>query len=630
LQDEIDGSGRAPNCELCPVIVEGGFAVMSLRWRVAGVIGLALLPVSWNGVPFLPAPTYAQQTYPGVPPRTYSKKPDLRLPIHIDDRVRSNLNGLQLWVKAPGADWAMVQAGPANQESFDYRAPKDGEYSFMFVAIDKNGHSIPSSLDSRPPHQFIIVDTMKPELGIQKHPVSTDTHLECVMRDANPDFASIKLEFLGEDKLWHPLDLVQPDHHGIFRVPHDKVLQGKVRASAKDKAGNSAERIFDLSDPLQSFGLPPKPAVAENHSRAADKGAAQAGFNEQKKTDALELKVPEIVVQPDPKPANDADARDRDAKKAANAETSATPPKALEVVAPDELKIVVPDAVPQVVVPDAKGADSYKQPEALPKTVESKKITTTTDNKPVPFDPFLPDMKIPTEKPAMPVKNDIPKPRVDEALRSELAQPDARQGSTHRIINTAHCTLNYAVENYVVGGQPKIEFWVTRDAGQSWSRINDESGGSSPARLTLPGDGMYGIRVKANGNGAPPRPGEAPDGWVEVDTAAPTVRMQTPVLGTGAKVGTLMIQWSAADKNLIPESINILHASRPDGPWQTVASNVANDGNYQWIIPPGIGSEIYLRVEATDRAGNVGRAELREPFSMPQPKIKLLSIDRAP
>ena len=144
----------------------------------------------------------------------------------------------------------------------------------------------------------------------------------------------------------------------------------------------------------------------------------------------------------------------------------------------------------------------------------------------------------------------------------------------------------------------------------------------------LPGDGLFGVRVRANGNGQSPQAGEAPDAWVEIDTTAPTVNLMPPIIGTGADAGTLTIQWQVQDRNLVPDSINIYQPARPDGPWQPIAVGLRNEGGYRWLIPAGIGSEIYLRLEASDRAGNVGRTELRNPVAIPQPKVRVIGIGR--
>jgi hypothetical protein len=101
------------------------------------------------------------------------------------------------------------------------------------------------------------------------------------------------------------------------------------------------------------------------------------------------------------------------------------------------------------------------------------------------------------------------------------------------------------------------------------------------------------------------------------------------LVGSGADAGTITIRWMAQDKNLAADSIAIFHASKPEGPWLPIITNFRNDGEYRWLLPSGIGSEIYVRVEATDRAGNVGQVETREPVPLPQPKVKVLGIGPA-
>jgi hypothetical protein len=237
-------------------------------------------------------------------------------------------------------------------------------------------------------------------------------------------------------------------------------------------------------------------------------------------------------------------------------------------------------------------------------------------------DPYFPPLAPPPSelpKSELP-KSEPPAPRIE---------PESPALDSHTIIGTTRCSLDYAVENAILGSQPRIEFWATRDNGRTWNRTLDESSGHSPARLVLPGDGDYGIRVKANGGGQPPRSGEAPDAWIEVDTTPPTVRMLPPTIGSGPDAGTLTIQWHAHDKNLVADSIRIYHASRLDGQWVPIATGLRNEGSFRWLIPAGIGADIYLRIEATDRAGNVGRFDLRDPVILPQPRVRVLGIGPA-
>lgn len=581
----------------------------SFRFRVAGALGLTFLPVSWDFIPAI-LPALRAEAPATSPPRTYWRSSFIRLPIQMEPRTRAGLSELKLFVKKPGGDWSLAQSGPATVSGFDYRADKDGEYAFIFVAVDKSGRSNPTTPDSRPPHQVIVVDTAPPELAVQPLPVANrDIFLQCQVRDANPDWSSVKLEYLAGDGDWRAMERANPDAPGAFRIPHASVLESKVRATAKDKAGNVAQRIIDLGDPTQSFSTasrpapvrPSAPTVPDDPSlilppETPDHGPAQVAHKNPPRSGAPEIKVFDTSPKQPP--------------------TSAyNPNKPVVAEKSDPVAVPVPDVLPPALDPQNPADIKVAPPPDANPTVTPK------------VDPYFPDL---AAKP-LPAKADGPKPdapRIEIPPTADAKPATAPQGG-HAIINTTRCTLDYAVENVIVGGQAKMEFWATRDSGKSWSRVQDESGGTSPARLLLPGDGYYGIRVKANGTGTPPQAGEAPDAWVEVDTVVPTVRLLPPTLGTGQDAGTLTISWMVHDRNLANDSLNLYHATRRDGPWLPIATGLRNDGTYRWLIPAGVGAEVYIKLEASDRAGNVGKAELQDPVAMPQPKVKVLGIGPA-
>ncbi|MCE9533470.1 MAG: hypothetical protein K8T89_20445, partial [Planctomycetes bacterium] len=233
----------------------------SFRLRLAGALGLAFIPMPWNMFHLvLPA---ARAEAPAVQsPRTFSRSPVVRLPLQIDDRTRASLAEIKLFVKGPGADWVLAQAAPASVTNFDFRADKDGEYAFMFVTVDKGGRTAPSNLNSRAPHQVILIDSTAPQLSVVPLPVANrDIYLQCRMTDANPDWTSVKLEYAIGENQWRLMDQANPESPGVFRIPHASVLEGKVRASACDKAGNVAVRIIDLGDPTKTYGTVERPLV---------------------------------------------------------------------------------------------------------------------------------------------------------------------------------------------------------------------------------------------------------------------------------------------------------------------------------------------------------------------------------
>ena len=570
----------------------GDIVVNSLRFRIAGALGLAFFPLPWSHFHLVIPAAYAEAPAKAAP-CTWSRSTSIRLPLQTDDKARAHLAEIRLYVKAPGSsDWVLAQAGTPTQTSFDYRAERDGAYAFTFVTVDKAGRSLPGDLDARPPHQVIVVDTIAPELSVMPLPVANrDIYLQCRIKDANPDWSSIKLEHMIGENAWQPMDLAQLDTPGVFRIPHASVLEGKVRATGRDKAGNMAMRIVDLGDPTQSFVV--------NEPKAEPETQQVAHKMVPRPAEPAIQKLPE--AQPSAYNPNQSRKRDH-----------ADP-------------VTIPDAAPAIVDPKMLDAAVAVPPLPLPMKEELKIVT----------DPYFPPIAAPVApEPPAPMTDIAPMRPIQQVTHKAEVPAEVRQlppvaKTGHDIINTQRLTMDYAVENVVVGGQPKIDFWATRDNGRTWLRLQDEAAGRIPARLVMPGDGMFGIRVKANGNGEAPRAGEAPDAWVEVDTTRPTVRLLPPTLGTGNDGGTLTIQWMAHDKNLPADSISIFHAARPDGPWLPVATGLRNEGNYRWLLPAGIGAEIYVRVEATDRAGNVGLAELRDAIPLPMPKVRVLGIGPA-
>src|SRR5262249_52612440 len=75
-------------------------------------------------------------------------------------------------------------------------------------------------------------------------------------------------------------------------------------------------------------------------------------------------------------------------------------------------------------------------------------------------------------------------------------------GSPHQLINTTQATVEYRIDQVGPSGVGKVEIYMTPDNGQTWRRLSEDTAKRSPATITLPGDGVFGIRmVVSNGNG---------------------------------------------------------------------------------------------------------------------------------
>jgi hypothetical protein len=186
------------------------------------------------------------------------------------------------------------------------------------------------------------------------------------------------------------------------------------------------------------------------------------------------------------------------------------------------------------------------------------------------------------------------------------------------LLNTTRAFIDYRIEHVGPSGVGKVEVWVTADKGQTWKCIGEDADKCSPAEVTLPGDGVYGVKlVVTNGNGfggKAPVPGEAPASWVEVDTTSPKLELRE--MDTTSAPGHITVRWSASDKNLGGEPVELYYATRREGPWLPIARGVKNDGTYRWAFPRDATTQFYVRVDVTDAAGNVARVETPTPVTL--------------
>jgi len=232
----------------------------------------------------------------------------------------------------------------------------------------------------------------------------------------------------------------------------------------------------------------------------------------------------------------------------------------------------------------------------------------------------------PISSPTTPLEQEFsPPPNASTSGRAATTSP-------REYVNSLHVALSYRIDQLGPSGVGKVEVWMTRDGGQTWTHACDDPDRRSPVEFDVPGEGTYGVSlVVTNGNGvgdpAPVR-GHVPDLWVEVDTTRPIVLFKEVRSGVGADAGCLIFTYEARDKNLGPDPISFYYSSRREGPWTPVARGLKNDGVFRWNVPPGPGSELYFRMEAVDLAGNVARADLPERIMLDQvrPRARVLGV----
>jgi hypothetical protein len=204
-----------------------------------------------------------------------------------------------------------------------------------------------------------------------------------------------------------------------------------------------------------------------------------------------------------------------------------------------------------------------------------------------------------------------------------------------RLVNSTHIGLNYEIKDKGPSGVSAVELWYTQDtSGRNWQKYREETGDVRPPfTVDVNGEGLYGFTlVVRSGVGLgdrPPQVGDQPQMWVEVDLTKPVVRLGNVDVGRGTEAGRLTINWSATDKNLGRQPITLSYAEQSGGPWTPIASNIENSGRYIWQMPAAVPYRFFIRVEAADRAGNVGLADTPAPVivDLAQPKGVILNVE---
>jgi hypothetical protein len=522
-----------------------------------------------------------------MPPKTYMSKGTFYLPIQIEDRVRAGLREVLLFVKDnPSRPWMLKEKATPSQTWFSFKAPQEGEYWFTVVTVDKSGRAIPADVTNEPPALIVVLDTKGPEVEVHPLPAAAEGQVvRCDIRDPHADSTKTKFFYQTGDQMWRPLDAMpgQPNH---FCIPAQAVVTGMVRVSATDLAGNTTTREMSLGALAAAAGMSLQPPA---HT--------QPGLEKQ----ASPLVNPPLV--------------DLGPSVAKGPTRIGPPPLPSEVMSAE--KIMPPPILPKGNVGSSKietpvghaGGPSL----TLPRPAEMVSLPSKGANVP----PVAP-----------------PPPLQQAAYRTGNSSPAPL---TRQVVNNTRVYLEYQIEQAGASGIGKVEVWLTHDRGQSWQKLSEDADRRSPIEVNLPGEGLFGVSlVVSNGRGFglnPPRPGDAPDYWIEVDVTKPTAELQDIRPGTGDDAGTLLVCWTARDnKDLSTSPIDLYFSIKREGPWQTLAKGLKNDGVYRWQVPTSLGAEAYLRLAVSDRAGNITYAETAQAVALDdlsRPRARVLGVATA-
>ncbi len=473
--------------------------------------------------------------------RNFLNKQVIRLPIEMEPQVRQAVQEIHLYVKdQPSAVWKLHDKVAGTQESFTYQAPRDGEYWFTMVTVDKKGRSHPADVKNEPPGLAVVIDTTPPHIDLTNLGATGEVHLiQCDLRDPHLDIAKTRLLFQGGDKVFRDLQAV-PGRTGVYCIPAEAVYTGLIRASSEDLAGNQAFVEVHLSN---------------MRTAKAPVAAAQADKDQKKTPEAPPLTFPKNLAN-----------------------------------------------VPEVL------------PLELPKPVDplAPSVNTKVD--------YRPDG---TEGPRWLANTKVELPQITNPPH-QVAKPAVTPEPTKRqIVNSTKVFLDYQIENAGLSGVGKVGVWITRDKGQSWHKVGEDNQRKSPIEVQLPGEGLFGVTlIASNGRGvmgAPPATGDAPDGWIEVDTSKPSAQITAVRTAIESNQAVVHISWSSADKNLADAPVDLFFAATPQGPWLPIVKGLKAEGTHRWAPPVEIGPQAHLRLTAKDVAGNIAIASTLAPVFFEDP-----------
>jgi hypothetical protein len=514
------------------------------RWTVR-TVGFLAMAAALFLAPAAPAqpPSSAK-----LPKMTYTKNTVFHLPVQMDDKDRANVREVCLYVKSGSADWVRQETGLPSISHFSYKVPRDGEYWFSLVTIDRQGRMTPADVSQEPPGLRVMVDTQAPVIDVQPWTSPEgDFCLRCQVQDANPNPQSLKAAYRDQSGE-HVLDAM-PGNPTLFRIVGRELLNQPLRITASDLCGNMASREVNVREMV---------VAALQSNKTAGSKLVPASL-EQAPADVVKTEVQKPVFPALP-PGHDRTPGPVPANVAMNAS--------------------VVSQGPNIVLPPPPGA--------------------------APVLPSIPPVPVP---PASVPNKEIAPGVAPSGVATPGAAPLAAAASK-LVLNTTHATIEYRIDQVGPSGVGKVEVYLTGDGGLTWQRLQEDPDRRSPAEIELPGEGTFGIRlVVTNGNGfggTPPARGDAPTCWIEVDTTVPFVQLR-PI--DPAQNGVMELRWTASDKNLGSEPVSLHYKTRPDGPWQVIARNVKNDGLYRWAFPRDEGSQVFVKIEVSDLAGNSARAE---------------------
>ncbi|WP_145083971.1 hypothetical protein [Aureliella helgolandensis] len=592
-----------------------------------------------------------------------------KIPFSIDAHG-AEPSQVQLWVSTDeGANWQMHGTANSEQRFFEFRAASEGIYWFSVRTLDPGGVETPSD---KPPLK-VQIDTSKPRAAVRGDIDSTGRFIVDVrVQDEFLNLATASLRMRTDrNSNWQDVSLEDFESiDGIFEAHASPKLEPcrevALAFTIADRAGNVGEATFKLDMPRTAANASEMTLASNRNSKTSVQGSdAKATAVPPASADP---KYPQLVPlagaipwEPtgtarsasesreigQPKPAADGEVRPGQLVSTNTPTPSSVQPQEpglmLSSPATTAEELPLPKSYTSHAVPPTPPAVTPAGPtsNATPVTVPSPPAvfeTSPLSLKPelslepgaAQLAPSLAAEGAATEPGVGPVAGRQPesgeaRERLDERLpvTSPGVPPDTNGplnlGKAFHS-NSRAFSLDYSVEALGGGSLAEVELWGTEDGGRSWQKWGVDPDRVSPFDVQVGNDGLFGFRMVIIGSNGlvsnRPKDGEQADVWINIDTVQPTAKITRAVYGEGPEDGMLVIDYACTDSHIVDRATSLFYSPQVEGPWTTIATGLKNTQIYLWKPAPNMPNRVYLRLESTDKAGNVGQYTLDLPIDV--------------
>jgi len=512
---------------------------------------------------------------------------------------------------------AKITNSDSKDRQFPFRADRDGEYWFRVKSLDRSGNLIDQpgepmrvSVDSTKPTGELLIDLDK----------KGDLQAEFRVLDSALDFASLRLEYQTElDSAWKDIPCqtergnTEQEWIGSasWSIPH-QATQLMVRLTGKDHAGNGLEVTRMPKLPKTAHALVGGMRFASTRQTSDSTPPVAGPIASGPATSGP------IIGSGVAKPTLPAGLNlGAPTGAAVTANSAANPTPAPQSLLTNKQSANLPvNNLPVNNLPISSGIApvSIAPPKMFTSTglpvrsIEDKPIETTSGSNPSELLGADGSNKTKSNSVSELPRLDPPINRLDTA------------GIKPMYSSSKAFDLDYAIVNDPGAPISTVELWGTLDQGKTWERWGTDSDRESPFEIEVETEGLFGFRmviVGSNGLASRrPLPGDAADAWIHVDTLMPRVRILSALAGKGPEAGSLIIEYQAIDEHFIDRPIGLCYSESPQGPWIPITQGAKNQGRFVWAGDTHLPEKVYLKLQGTDAAGNVGEHVLDLPVDV--------------